>query len=317
MKLRKWSMVLLLMICCLLPCAQSEAASKAPRSVRLNRKSASAMPGKTIKLKAAVSPKGAVKWSSSNTSVATVNQKGLVTIHSLGSATIMAKTANGKKAVCKVKGTKYVRSTDKLTISTPEGIKKYTIYHQGKYGLYYGAKGCVATALAIVASSYGKRYTPKSIHEGSAKAIYSERYAVKKMNKGKDLKKFFGKKTISLRTASEILTNIGIPNRPVYSFNKKEAEKEIREHLKQGKPVIIKANTNRYHGIRLAQVHHALVLVGLDSQDRIIYVNPGLVQDYKIKLSTLLQHHMTPAKGNYMAPYMTDIKTAGGYILVG
>lgn len=321
MKARKRGLILLLLTLCLLPFGQAEAASKkAPKSVKLNKKSASALPGKTVKLKAKVSPKGAksaVTWSSSNPKVAVVDGKGKVTIQGYGTAKITARTSNGKKAVCTVKGAKYTRSNGKLSIVTPEGVKKYKMYSQLKYGNYYRSYGCVTTAVAIVASSYGKSYTPKSIHTGSAKAVYSERYALKKMKKDKDLKKWYGKAAISLRTASQILTDIGIPNQPVYKYNKSKAEKEIREHLKQGKPVIIKANTNRYHGIRLANSHHAIVLVGLDSKDQIIYVNPGRVQTYKIKLSTLLKHHMTPAKGDYMTPYVTKINTAGGYILIG
>ncbi len=245
-----------------------------------------------------------------------MNQSGKVTIHGLGTARITVKTPNGKKAVCKVKGIRYIRANGKLSIATPKGVKKYTIYSQHKYGPYYTSYGCVTTAVAIVASSYGKSYTPRDIHTGSEGKKYSERYALKKMKKTSELRKYYNRAALSLRTASKILSNMGIKNRAVYKFNRSKAEKEIRAHLKQGKPVIIKANTNRYNGIRLANVHHAIVLVGLDSRDQIIYVNPGWVQNYKIKLSTLLRHHMPPAQGNYMTPYVLNISTAGGYILV-
>lgn len=321
MKTRKLGLMLLLLLICLFPAVQTEAASKDPKSIKLDQKTVSDLPGNTIKLKAKISPKSAEKspvtWKSSNEKVATVNQNGKVTIQGFGTANIIAKTSNGKKAVCEVRGVNYTRANGKLSIVTPEGVKKYTIYSQHKYGRYFVSYGCVTTAVAIVASSYGKSYTPSDIHSGSEKKKYSERYALKKMKETNELKKRYGKAAISLHTASEILSNMGIENRAVYSFKKGKAEKEIRAHLKQGKPVIVKVNRNTYHGIRLANVHHAIVLVGLNKKDQIIYVNPGYVQNYKVTLSTLLKHHMTVPEANFMDPYVTNINNAGGYILVG
>ncbi len=71
--------------------------------------SLSVAPGKTAQIKASVSPRYmTVKWSSSNTSVATVNGSGVVRGVKGGSCTITGKVTNGKKSAalsCKVKVT--------------------------------------------------------------------------------------------------------------------------------------------------------------------------------------------------------------------
>ena len=74
-------------------------------SVRLNRSSVKLEKGKSTSLSATVLPAYAkdktVTWTSSNTKEATVSN-GKVTAKSAGTATITAKTKNGKKATCKV-----------------------------------------------------------------------------------------------------------------------------------------------------------------------------------------------------------------------
>lgn len=74
-------------------------------AVELNESSLELDSGETIQLKATVSPEAAsdaeVKWSSSNESIATVNDDGMVTAITTGEATITA-DAEGSKAVCKV-----------------------------------------------------------------------------------------------------------------------------------------------------------------------------------------------------------------------
>ena len=60
----------------------------------------------TYNLKATVSPSNAtnktVNWSSSNSNIESVDQKGKVTAKAVGTATITAKTSNGKTAKCTV-----------------------------------------------------------------------------------------------------------------------------------------------------------------------------------------------------------------------
>ena len=76
-----------------------------PTSVSLNKTSLTLDVGKSYTLTKTVSPSNAATsytWSSSNTSVATVDSNGKVTAKKAGTATIMVKTSNGKTANCKV-----------------------------------------------------------------------------------------------------------------------------------------------------------------------------------------------------------------------
>lgn len=75
--------------------------------VSLNKTSVTVKRGSKYTLKATVSPSNAtnkkVTWSSANPSVASVSSSGVVLGKRSGTATITAKTSNGKKATCKVK----------------------------------------------------------------------------------------------------------------------------------------------------------------------------------------------------------------------
>lgn len=76
----------------------------APTGVALSQKTATLGVGQTLALQSAVKPADAnpkVTWSTSNAKVASVAD-GVVTARKAGTATITAKTANGKKAKCKV-----------------------------------------------------------------------------------------------------------------------------------------------------------------------------------------------------------------------
>ena len=76
--------------------------------ISLNKTTASLVVDKTLQLTATVSPSNAnnktVAWTSSNTAIATVDNTGLVTAKSVGSATITATTSDGTNlsASCKV-----------------------------------------------------------------------------------------------------------------------------------------------------------------------------------------------------------------------
>lgn len=83
--------------------------SVAVTGIKLNKSTASVKAGSTVSLTATISPSNAtnksVTWSSSNTKVATVSG-GTVKGVAAGTATITAKSNNGKTATCKVTVTK-------------------------------------------------------------------------------------------------------------------------------------------------------------------------------------------------------------------
>lgn len=78
------------------------------KSIKLNKTSATLKKGKSLTLKATISPSNAnnkaVTWTSSNKKVATVSSKGVVKAVGNGTATITvkAKDGSGKKATCKI-----------------------------------------------------------------------------------------------------------------------------------------------------------------------------------------------------------------------
>ena len=83
------------------------------RSVELDQKTATLVPGEVLKLKAVVKPSDAtnneVSWTSSNKSVATVSQSGVVTAIAVGTAVITVTTEDGNK------------EDDCIVTVTPEG----------------------------------------------------------------------------------------------------------------------------------------------------------------------------------------------------
>ena len=112
-----------------------------PTSVSLNKTSLALEIGKSYTLTKTVSPSNAVTsytWSSSNTSVATVDKNGKVTAKASGTATITVKTSNGKTANCKVTVNLPTPQITSLS-NTTGGIKISWNKVDGAYGyrLYY------------------------------------------------------------------------------------------------------------------------------------------------------------------------------------
>ncbi|MDL2206951.1 Ig-like domain-containing protein [Eubacteriales bacterium OttesenSCG-928-N13] len=85
------------------------AANKAVKQVALNKNQASISAGSKLKLKAQALPstamKRGIKWVSSDTSIATVDNKGVVYAKKTGSVKIYALSTSGINAVCKVEVT--------------------------------------------------------------------------------------------------------------------------------------------------------------------------------------------------------------------
>ena len=101
-----------------------------PSGVKLNKTKLTIGKGDKATLKATVNPSNAssktVKWSSSNSKVVTV-KNGKITAKKVGTATITAKSSNGKKASCKVtvkeKPKSVKLSKTKLTLETGNTAK--------------------------------------------------------------------------------------------------------------------------------------------------------------------------------------------------
>lgn len=145
--------------------------TKVEAAVKLSKKTAVILKGKTVTLKVKGTKKKA-KWSTSNKSVATVNSKGKVSGKKAGIATITA-NIGGKKYSCKVtiespsisikKASVYVGSTVTLKMNgTTQKIKwkssKKSVATVNSKGVVAGKKKGTAT---ITATVFGKKYTCK------------------------------------------------------------------------------------------------------------------------------------------------------------
>ncbi|MBR3928248.1 MAG: Ig-like domain-containing protein, partial [Clostridia bacterium] len=99
---------------------------EAPKSVTLSKHEASLAEGQTLTLTASLNAKaaGAITFTSSDKAVATVDANGKVTAVSEGTATITAKTYNGKTDTCKVTVKKAASKVEFTLASITIGVKQ-------------------------------------------------------------------------------------------------------------------------------------------------------------------------------------------------
>ena len=147
-----------------------------PTSVKLNKTSISKYAEKETTIKATVSPSNVsaenkkITWSSSNTRVAMVDQSGVVYTIAPGTATITAKTVNGKTARCKVTVKK--RKVTSVDIKNPYGNLqvggRYTLESTvlpesaTKKKLIWSFADTASKKLASINSSTGEIYCKKT-----------------------------------------------------------------------------------------------------------------------------------------------------------
>ena len=144
-----------------------------PTSVSLNKTSLTLEVGKTYTLTKTISPSTATtsySWSSSNTSVATVNSSGKVTAKKTGTATITVKTSNGKTATCKVTVIKTLPTPKisklenkaggiKLSWNKIDGAYGYRLYYKTSSGSWKQFKETTSTSFTDSSVSPGKTKT--------------------------------------------------------------------------------------------------------------------------------------------------------------
>lgn len=219
------------------------------------------------------------------------------------------------------------RTPGTVTVQAPDGtIRTYLHYRQNrnyKNGRFssVGAKFyCVLTATAIAASGFGMRVSPTEILDADASVPYSERYALAQLHLMRHKRQAH-----TLYLSAQILRDMGIPVKYVPVYQADTAEREISAHLAAGKPVIVLTKRGSWNNIQIAQWRHAIVLVQLNSDGTVTYINPnasvngtahrGKRKNVHLTVRQLLDHFMFSSSGTYAKAY--NPRNCGGYILVG
>ena len=312
------------------------ASAKTAEKLRFKKTAVTLYEKDRVYLKVVVYSKKKVKktltFTSSRPGVATVDAYGVLKARKAGKTRIRVTGKKKKAAVCLVtvkKRTGAARvsvENGKIKVVTDDVKRIYIPYYELFYTGYLSGRGCVHTAVAVAASAFGQTADPRRIHEAPVSDFDGERYAVAHMKTDGSYPDYYGVSAISVRTAEEILKNMGIPVKTVTGFTTTSAVKEIRAHLKKGNPVIVKVNNSFYSGVNLTSGHHAMVLLGLDARGKVILydtaygrINVAAMNGARINmtLKTLVEHFMTSPKAEQDAPYVMSLANAGGYILVG
>ena len=200
-------------------------------SVSLNAASRTITVGNTYQLTATVSPKDAaagLEWTSSNTSVARVNDEGLITAHGAGTATISAVTLNNKKATCKVTVTgaqtggyiidishyNNVTNWDKVAASVDFIILRASCGTVKDNKLDQYAAACRERGIPFGVYCYGKATTLDEA-EAEARAMYQYANAYKPLFYVYDVEQSFLTRAISSRFIAT-LKSLGVKKTGYY-----------------------------------------------------------------------------------------------------
>ncbi len=190
-----------------------KASGVAVTSVSLSKTSLTLDKGKTATLSATVAPANAtdktISWSSSDSSVATVSQSGLVTAVSEGTAIITATSSNGKTATATVKVNGDVvetltntstLSSESITLGNSVTVKCSATGGSGsyQYGVYYKK---ASSASYSTVQSYGSN---ASVNIKPSAAVKYDICVKVKDSKGTIAKKYF---TLDVSKTSTKLTN--------------------------------------------------------------------------------------------------------------
>lgn len=282
------------------------------------------------------------RWSSANSSVASVDANGVVTANGYGGTTVIT-CKTGKAALqCTVKAVSpgnittpmsalpstSVASVMNVTVESYPGTRTYTVYNQGAkenktsgsngvYSDYMPDHGCAACAVSTVLSGYanmkfGPAYMTESIERRIFGTAWQENYSKAQSNQ----------MPVSLYGITKILDAYNVSNEYVRQFDQATAVQQITNHLKTGNAVIIEVQKVGSDA-KWSNSKHTLVLLGMtdngyavvaDSADRANYFG----DQRRIKYATVME--LVRYMFSCTKPDGTDVyfKTAsgGGYILV-
>ncbi len=178
--------------------------------VKLSKTKAVVVKGKTIQLKATVTPKQSIKWSSENKKIATVNKNGKVTGKKGGTTKIIATAKDGTKATCKV-----TVATVKLNASS--------------------------MPLQVGTSTKALKVASKTVKKDKVKAWKSSDSSIASVSKsGKVTAKKTGKATltVTMKSGAKATCKVTVQNEKVttkkLTLSKKKATLTVKQSVKLG-----------------------------------------------------------------------------------
>ena len=149
---------------------------------------------------------------------------------------------------------------------------KYKLYYQKssslyltypKYKSYIASHGCSTCALTTVLNATVpkyKNYTPDMVIEKVIRPVVGEKAFKKNFSKSPSRQM-----PIGLKGITKVLKANGVRCKYVHEYTKKSAQKEIKEHLKSGNPVIFTLSYSFY-----CSNNHTMCMLGLDDRGQII-----------------------------------------------
>ena len=271
------------------------------------------------------------KWTSSAKRIVRVTQSGTMIALKSGSAEVTGIgkkyrwvfriTVSNDKVSLKKKdsvtgGASWKKSGSRLSVTVPgAGTRKYKLYKQVGGGAFISGKGCSLVATAIAASAFGDTHSPRDIHNGSASQKWSERYACARLKTN-----YTSNGVLGLRLCAQILSDMGIPVQLVTKMDGAKSVSQVRNHIRQGKPVLFMCRNQTYKGVRVANSLHAMILAGEEANGKGIFIDPfmGAVNyahtsknTFSFSVEEFMKAYCTSMTGNGI--YCSH----GGYILVG
>lgn len=269
-----------------------------------------------------------IQWSCSNPRAAEISADGVVTVKEAGNCRITAVNENRRKAVFDFCAVNYqipqVTTEDVLTVSVQAASGQtyaYTVYNQyrrdgayGSYTAFLAEHGCAVSSLTALLSSRVPQLAendPADTIEKVEKSVFSKQAVKRNYSKRMRLQR-----PVSLNGISKILKKYKIKHKYVSRFSKKKAEKQITEHLLQGKPVVLTVRRGKW-----ARTYHTMLLIGMTPGKKALVADSAnrrwAGQNQRIKyakVSELLKYAWSSGKSGSV--YWNGYSGCGGYILV-
>ena len=221
-----------------------------------------------------------------------------------------------------------------VVITDGDLSKTYPVFQQkagiyDDYSEYMTKHGCACCSLTTALAAFVEKYVDlrpdRTISEVERKYFSEEVYT-------ENYKKVMARQMpVSLYGISVILKKEGVSCEYIGDFEDKAAQKQITEHLYEGKPVIIETSRMRRKGKRIirffdkkyAGSYHTMILLGVDEEGQVVFTDSA-TRDWAGEQQRLKRAGL-PELISYMFPqkkvgdthlYFSRKRNTGGYILI-